>query len=181
MNKIVFAGATNVGKTSIIYSFDHDKKYSGQTTIGAIFSRKIVNDVTLDIWDTAGQERYQSVAPHYFRKACICVLVFDINSKESFDKLYVWKSICDDANSENAVKYILVANKLDLNKYEVPDDDIYKFRKKNNILHYIGTSAYTKSGINDLFDLIVSLCNKNVVDNSNIVNLKRSNIACNCN
>jgi GTPase SAR1 family protein len=52
-------------------------------------TRGMVTDLV--VWDTAGQERYYSLTKSngrahadYFRKAQIAVVVFDLNSQESF-------------------------------------------------------------------------------------------------
>ncbi|CAH6419734.1 Ras family GTPase [uncultured virus] len=88
--KVIFAGPTNVEKSSIIYRFDHEKLTNNGPTIGAVFNRKTVTKdggtIVLDIWDTAGQERYYSMSAHYFRNATYCILVFDITDSDSFEK-----------------------------------------------------------------------------------------------
>ena len=43
--------------------------------------------VKFEIWDTAGQERYASLAPLYYRGAGAAVVVYDITSTASFEKV----------------------------------------------------------------------------------------------
>ena len=38
--------------------------------------------IKLCIWDTAGQEKFKSLIPTYLVDAKICVIVYDISSKE---------------------------------------------------------------------------------------------------
>jgi GTPase SAR1 family protein len=40
--------------------------------------------------DTAGQEEYNSLAPIYYKDASGAVIVYDITSVESFDKVKKW-------------------------------------------------------------------------------------------
>ena len=98
--KLVIIGPTDVGKTSITMRYCHNS-FSTPTsaTIGASFLQKrvIVGDdvgtrrkLTLQIWDTAGQERFRSMAPMYYRNAKAAILVFDLQSEASFEKIKEW-------------------------------------------------------------------------------------------
>ena len=105
--KLVIIGPTDVGKTSITMRYCHGS-FSTPTsaTIGASFLQKrvLVNDyerddaatsdarrkLTLQIWDTAGQERFRSMAPLYYRNAKAAILVFDLQSEASFEKIQEW-------------------------------------------------------------------------------------------
>ena len=64
---------------------------SNLPTIGIDFKVKAlqINNymVKLQIWDTAGQERFRSITNAYYRGASAVLLVFDLTSEESFDKL----------------------------------------------------------------------------------------------
>ena len=40
-----------------------------------------------DIWDTAGQERYNALAPMYYREAAAAVVVYDMTTRSSFNKV----------------------------------------------------------------------------------------------
>ena len=44
----------------------------------------------LQIWDTAGQERFRSMAPMYYRGAHAAILVFDVTSKDSLERVGGW-------------------------------------------------------------------------------------------
>ena len=79
--KIVLLGDTTVGKTSIVCRYYYDKFIdSHETTIGASFFSKEINNINLHIWDVAGQERYKSLTPIYYRNSYAAFFVFDINS-----------------------------------------------------------------------------------------------------
>ena len=43
--------------------------------------------VKTQFWDTAGQERYASIAQSYYKVADGVLLVYDVTSRESFEKL----------------------------------------------------------------------------------------------
>jgi|AntRauTorckE5430_2_1112549.scaffolds.fasta_scaffold13613_1 Ras-related protein Rab-7A len=126
----------------------HSNKFTGQykATIGADFLSKQVNistpqntlqPVTLTIWDTAGQERFQSLGKAFYRGSDVCILVYDVTDRMSFDGLKKWKEEFDSCLNTggvngggmrmgmmqnrlhngsvvgNQLKFIVIANKSD--------------------------------------------------------------------
>ena len=92
--KIVLIGESGVGKTSIINRYTSDTFSAVLTaTPGASFTTKTVylkefdRSIKFEIWDTAGQERYKALAKVFYKNAGVCILVYDICRKESFDEL----------------------------------------------------------------------------------------------
>ena len=41
----------------------------------------------LQIWDTAGQERFRSLARVFYNNAAVCIMVYDITKKYTFEEL----------------------------------------------------------------------------------------------
>lgn len=167
--KIVFAGCSNVGKTSIIHKLHHNDLINTGPTIGAgFFSKNVILDgksIILDIWDTAGQERYYAMSAHYFRGATHCVLVFDIGDRHSFENVDIWKRLCDDANSrfeDRIPVYILIGNKIDNIKRDIPNCVIKDYCKFNNIYEYVETSALTGEGLKAFINIIIHDANRNI-------------------
>ena len=92
--KVVLIGESGVGKTSIIARYTQNSFKSQQLpTTGANFVSKIIiledenKSIKFELWDTAGQERYRSLAKVFYKNAAVCVLVYDITRKSSFDEL----------------------------------------------------------------------------------------------
>jgi len=99
-----------VGKTSLMNRY-HSNKFTGQykATIGADFLSKQLTvtpsasaspssppqNVTLTIWDTAGQERFQSLGKAFYRGADVCMLVYDVTDRKSFEECQKWKEEFD--------------------------------------------------------------------------------------
>lgn len=166
--KIVFAGQSGVGKSSIVYRIEYDKVPNVYLTVGVSFiSKKITRDdkhINLEIWDTAGQERYQSMAEFYFRNATYCILVFDINDIGSFLAVKKWMKLCNRATINSPPIYFLVGNKSDLHTREVSLELIQQYCYDNNIQHYYETSAYTGSGIKKLYVNLIDDIFRNSVD-----------------
>ena len=92
--KVVLVGEAGVGKTSIIQRFITNSYTPGQrSTGGANFIEKkiefkdINQKIKFEIWDTAGQEKYRALAKVFYKNAAVCILVYDITRKKSFDEL----------------------------------------------------------------------------------------------
>ena len=92
--KVVLIGESGVGKTSIINRYISDTFSPVLTaTPGASFATKTVflkeynQSIKFEIWDTAGQEKYRALAKVFYKNAAVCILVYDIINKKSFDEL----------------------------------------------------------------------------------------------
>ena len=68
----------------------------------------------MTLYDTAGVERHtQTMLPTYFRRAKAIILVYSIDSTESFEDVGAnW--LDNSLNSESTARLFLVGNKLDL-------------------------------------------------------------------
>ena len=92
--KVVLIGESGVGKTSIINRYISNTFSATLTaTPGASFTTKTIylkeydQSIKFEIWDTAGQEKYRSLAKVFYKNAAVCILVYDITRKSSFDEL----------------------------------------------------------------------------------------------
>ena len=92
--KVVLIGESGVGKTSIIARYTQNSFKSQQLpTTGANFVSKIIiledenKSIKFELWDTAGQERYRALAKVFYKNAAVCVLVYDISRKKTFEEL----------------------------------------------------------------------------------------------
>ena len=156
--KMVLLGDSGVGKTSIISRYisgSFDKNYP--TTNGANFCCKNVRfeqlnkNLQLDIWDTAGQEKYKSLSKFFYKDANVCILVYDVTSKESFDSLKVyWYAQLKEYTEPNIVLGV-AGNKYDLfEKEKVKEEDARGWAEEIGAVFEL-TSAQNNTGINDLF------------------------------
>ena len=92
--KVVLIGESGVGKDSIISRITSNTfKSQSIKTPGANFVTKniIMEDekqvIKFEIWDTAGQERYRSLAKVFYKNAAVCILIYDITRKSTFEEL----------------------------------------------------------------------------------------------
>eukprot|EP00483_Globobulimina_turgida_P012315 UN12338 len=168
--KVVLIGAPSVGKTSILERFVTDiftEDY--KATIGADFRTKdiIINGQTvlLQIWDTAGQERFRALAAPFYRGANICVLVFDVNDKMTFDAVEQWRDEFlhhADVEEQQSFPFLLLGNKCDLGG-KVSKADVNRWLQQRGYKNmvYLETSALNNQNITESFDQVARLCLKN--------------------
>ena len=61
--------------------------------------------IKFEIWDTAGQEKFRSLAKVFYNNASVCVMVYDITNKRSFEELKsFWADNVRDNVSGSACK-----------------------------------------------------------------------------
>ena len=92
--KVVLIGESGVGKTSIISRYTtNDFQSHRPPTTGANYMTKTIimeeenKSIKFEIWDTAGQEKFRSLARVFYKNSAVCILVYDITRKSSFDEL----------------------------------------------------------------------------------------------
>ena len=147
--KIVFAGDSGVGKTSIIKRFvDGVYDMTGSVpTINVNFSSRDVKvgdqTIKLQLWDTAGQEAYRSISKSYFRNAKCIILVYDIQNRSSFQNLEEWVNLIEDGDSKST-PWVLFGNKNDLPEYSVSEEEAMQFCEDHDVQGYRGSA---KSGV----------------------------------
>jgi small GTP-binding protein len=161
--KTVFAGDTEVGKTSIIDRAHHGNfRSTSVATVGAtnvnVSVRAVINGqettVVFNIWDTAGQEKYRSLAPMYFSGAHLAILVFDLCQKQTLTVLQEFFDIMQQRAPPDCL-YALVGNKSDLvDKRQVTQNDAEELRLQIGANYYFETSALTGSGITEMFQTL---------------------------
>eukprot|EP00826_Nyctotherus_ovalis_P030128 TRINITY_DN2393_c0_g10_i1.p1 TRINITY_DN2393_c0_g10~~TRINITY_DN2393_c0_g10_i1.p1 ORF type:complete len:237 (+),score=82.49 TRINITY_DN2393_c0_g10_i1:153-863(+) len=158
--KVVFVGAKNVGKTSIINRFHKDEfaeEYSATVGIDLVTkSIKFGNTtVKVQLWDTAGQERFRCLIPSYIKKADAVVMVYDVTAATTFQEMEYW---IGEVNKNKAAEVVIVAvgNKLDMaGKREVTTEEGMEFAKGHNVT-FVEASAKTGDNIPEIFNHIVS-------------------------
>ena len=152
---IIMIGDTSVGKSTLMRKF-----ISGQfsdslaPTLGIeLYKKEItINDkqYLYRIWDTCGQERFRSLSKNYFHNSDGIMLLFDLNSKNSFDNLDKWFNSIKESGCEE-IPLILVGTKCDL-KNMISEELINNFINENqSIQKYYKSSAKSNIGIEEPF------------------------------
>ena len=149
--KMIMIGDPGVGKSCLsTQAIRNVFNETYQATVGfefITFNLKLDNKaVKLQIWDTCGQEIYKSLISSFFRNASLAMIVYSIDSKESFEHLEGWlKDVRLLCNPD--VKIFLIGNKRDLElEREVSFEEAKKYSDQNDFNYFNETSA--KNGFN---------------------------------
>jgi small GTP-binding protein len=160
--KVVIAGASQSGKTSLLLRFvDNAFDRKAPTTIGVDFKLKTIEldgvIVKLQLWDTAGQERFDVITDSYYRGAAGLMVVYDITDNKSFDRMMDVIRKMQEASSEDAPMYV-IGNKADLATARV----ISACRGAGLALEvgasFVETSAMTGSNVDFAFEALARSC-----------------------
>ena len=172
--KVVLIGESGVGKTSIISRYISNTFSSVlMATPGANFTTKTVflkdekQSIKFEIWDTAGQEKYRALAKVFYKNAAVCILVYDITRRNSFEELKkYWITELKANASPNVIqfsqfKYIIknvfylvlafAGNKNDMYGDEEIEENEGKQLAKELGAIFQKTSAKQSTGVEDLF------------------------------
>jgi small GTP-binding protein len=153
--KLLIVGESGVGKTCMLLRFA-DNTFEGDflSTIGVDFKvKEMVLDskkIKLQIWDSAGQERFRNITNSYYRNSNGIIIVYDVTSRDSFDKVTDW--IQEVRRYVPTVPLIVVGNKCDLiEKRQVPTETGEELGQKQGII-FLETSAKTNTNIDAAFE-----------------------------
>lgn len=161
--KLVTIGRENVGKTCLLNSISNGAFSESYTTVGIakVDPFKVNNngkEYEITGYDTAGTERYyRSQAPIYFKNSQLCVLVYAIDDRESFDELDKYYSIMTDHCDCKDYALFVVGTKYDLIKKnpsvrEVTEKEgnMYASRKGAMFIEVSSKDQYDISNLKDL-------------------------------
>jgi small GTP-binding protein len=117
--KIVIAGPSNTGKSSLAYYLQHGRPNSDLApTHGANLTKLNwefeAQRIQMELWDTTGQERQMNTITPFLRKIDAVLLVFDINQVTTLNELYRrLEHILSSSRGESLVIFLL-GNKADI-------------------------------------------------------------------
>ena len=165
--KVALVGDTQVGKSSIVDQWlrQHFSQYT-KSTIGAAFYSRTLADldchVKLQIWDTAGQEKYHSLAPMYYRRATVIIVVYDVTQRESFERAKMWHK--EVLRGEAGALIALVGNKLDRQEERAVEREEAQQYAQQNDLCFLEVSAKANVNIEQLFVIVSHLVHEQEIE-----------------
>jgi small GTP-binding protein len=108
-------------------------------------------NIKLQIWDTCGQEVYRSLISSFYRSASLAIIVYSIDSEESFSNIEKWLNDIKSQSNPN-IKIFLIGNKADLeDKRQVTKEKGENFYKQNKLSFFTETSAKTGFNVQNVF------------------------------
>ena len=154
--KLIIVGDSGVGKSclSIKASRNYFEDFYSPTVGFEFLSFNVkVEDkiVKLQIWDTCGQEVYRSLISSFFRSASLAIIVYSIDSEESFNNIEKWlNDIKTQSNPD--IKIFLVGNKADLeDKRKISHEEGEKLSNDHKFSYFMETSAKTGFNVQNVF------------------------------
>ena len=149
--KIIVIGDSGVGKSCLTNRATtnlFEETYSATVGFEFLSFNVKMNDkvVKLQIWDTCGQELYRSLITNFYRNSSLAIIVYAINSKDSFDNIEIWLRELRTHSNPDA-KVFLIGNKIDLeNERKITKEQGENYAKTNKLDLFIESSA--KTGFN---------------------------------
>ena len=119
--------------------------------------------VNIRIMDTGGQENYDAINETYYRDADCCLLVYDITSEKSFDKVKNYYIEKIKENCKTIIKVLLLGNKTDLKEERVisPKDGADLAQKNGYI--FMESSCKDNYNVTDAFTTLIEMTNNELI------------------
>ncbi|XP_002739741.1 dnaJ homolog subfamily C member 27-like [Saccoglossus kowalevskii] len=139
--KIISMGNAEVGKSCIIKRVPIRDK-----------------EVKINIFDMAGHPIFYEVRNEFYRDTQGAILVYDVNSRESFEALDLWlsemKQDIGDITELDKVVFCVCANKIDRRTNRVIDETEGRLWADSKGFHYFETSAQSGEGVSEMFQTL---------------------------
>ncbi|KAJ3452908.1 ras-like protein rasd [Anaeramoeba flamelloides] len=153
--KIVVVGGGGVGKSALTIQLVQNHFVDVyDPTIEDSYRRQVVIDeetCLLDILDTAGQEEYSAMRDSYMREGEGFLVVYAINSRNSFDEVSSFREQITQAKDSDEVPMMIAGNKNDLeNERQVSIGEGQDLAKSFSCPS-IETSAKTRTNVEESF------------------------------
>lgn len=168
--KVVIAGNSGVGKTSLVERFTEGTFSETKSTIGVGFAIKDIHTVEkgkvrMQLWDFAGEDRFRVMLPKFCMGSTGAVLVYDLTDPESFFGLNEWMDIIrqntgeeDEDGKKVPIPIVFVGAKKDLlerDERPIKQEYIDEFMENYGIKGYFEISSKTGENIEKSFvDLV---------------------------
>nr|XP_006635887.1 PREDICTED: NF-kappa-B inhibitor-interacting Ras-like protein 1 [Lepisosteus oculatus] len=129
--KVVVCGLAAVGKTAILEQLLYGNHIVGSESSGTLEDIYVASVETdrgvkeqLRLYDTKGLQDGLDLPKHYFSFADGFVLVYSVDSLESFKKIDILKKEIDKSRDKKEVTVIVLGNKLDLQEHRQVDPEV---------------------------------------------------------
>ncbi|XP_032637067.1 NF-kappa-B inhibitor-interacting Ras-like protein 1 [Chelonoidis abingdonii] len=129
--KVVICGMASVGKTAILEQLLYGKHTVGLeegATVEDVYLASVETDrgvkEQLRLYDTTGLQEGVEFPKHYFSVADGFILVYAVNSFESFQRAEVIKQEIDAVRDKKEVTVVVLGNKTDLTEQRQVETEI---------------------------------------------------------
>lgn len=122
-------------------------------------------EIRVNFWDLSGHPEFFEVRNEFYKDSQGAILVYDVNSKKSFDELDNWVNECTKFGSRN-ISIVVCGNKTDGQKRIISTKQgrewankkgfLYVTFKKLNIFRFFETSAMSGENVTIMFESLFS-------------------------
>jgi len=158
--KFIVIGDSGVGKSCLLLQFTDERfQEAHDLTLGVEFGWRRVDIVAggqkratkIQVWDTAGQESFRSITRAYYRAAAVCLLVYDVTQRDTFDHILQWLDDVSRYSNSEHLTIMLVGNKSDLDaRRAVSTAEARDLAAAHNLM-FLETSARTGENVAEAF------------------------------
>lgn len=171
--KIMIIGSTGTGKTSFVQRWTRDifsDEY--KPTVVNEFGFKIYESrgitFRVQLWDIGGEDKSASMARIFARDSHGCIVVTDVNSRDSAEDIVKWKEIIDEESSfvdDGNIPFILIRNKIDLlegdeETFNKIEEETKLISNKNGFINYFMISSKNNINIEETMHFLL----ENIID-----------------
>ena len=144
--KIILLGEACTGKTNLINIYCNltfNSNYIPNITSAILEKKTVIGKIQylIKLYDIAGDQKFRSLNNLFIKDSKICIFVYDISKRDTFEELDFWVKTTDEILGKNPILAI-VANKSDLEE-NVTKQEGEEYAKK------IGAFFYQMSAKND--------------------------------
>ncbi|XP_075263781.1 ras-related protein Rab-13-like [Convolutriloba macropyga] len=163
---VLMLGETRCGKSSLIRAFlGENFMYNHPPSAGVDTRNRIIKleedgiVVKMRLLDAGCRSTYETVVNSYYREADCYVIVFDVQKRDTFEKVQNWlDSIVDKGGNMEKKLFVVIGNKTD-GKQRVPLSEVEKFCDDNSQKPLLFmTSCKTGDNVEDAFNDIAEEC-----------------------
>ena len=160
--RIALVGSEGVGKSCLIKRYC-EKRFVPRylPTVGIDYGATKISvdnrEVSVHIFDTSGSRLFVDVRNEFYRDIHGIIIVFDITNRDSFDSLCEWTKevggqLAKDGRTMDNTVVTVCCNKCDYPPVNRQVDELEaRLWAELRDFHYFETSAYSGSGIADMF------------------------------
>ncbi|MCJ1472287.1 Ras GTPase [Lambiella insularis] len=157
--KLVVVGGGGVGKSCLTIQLiqAHFVDEYDPTIEDSYRKQCVIDDevALLDVLDTAGQEEYSAMREQYMRTGEGFLLVYSINSRQSFEEIQVFKQQILRVKDKDYFPIIIVGNKCDLDAEREVSTQEGEAMARGFGCKFIETSAKSRINVDNAFSEIV--------------------------
>ena len=172
--KIILLGESGTGKSNLINiccNLEFNPNTPSNITSSIVEKPIILGNLkyTIKLWDTAGQEKFRSLNNLFIKDSKICIFVYDITNRESFNQLEFWVKKVNEILGKEPILAV-VANKNDLIPEQVKKKEGEEYAKSIGAFFMQTSAKNDKEGFSNFInDLVKEYLFKNNLNGWEIV------------